>query len=77
MIFSRKPKTTKELRIKLDELELRTLLRGGELTLESKATNTRVRMILSDIGFDQIQNCLNDAVEGKDHYKPHIASIDL
>lgn len=77
MIFSRTSKKTRELRIKLDELELRTLLRGGELTLESKATNTKVKMILADIGFDQIQKCLNDVIEGKDHYKPHTASMDL
>lgn len=67
----------KEIRIKLDEPELRALLRGGELTLVSDRQNAKVIMILSDIGFDQIQNCLNDAIKGKDHYKPLEASLDL
>ncbi len=67
----------KEIRIKLDEPELRTLLRGGELTLKSGRHDTTVKMILSDIGFDQIQSCLDDAANGKDHYKPHTASMDL
>lgn len=73
MIFSK----TKDIRIRLEEPELRALLRGGELTLESKNKNLTVKMVLADIGFDQIQKCLDDAIEGKDHYKCHIASIDL
>lgn len=67
----------KEIRIKLEEPELRALLRGGELTLKSDRQNATVIMILSDIGFDEVQNCLNDAKNGKDHYKPHEASLDL
>jgi hypothetical protein len=67
----------KEIRIKLDEPELRTLIRGGELTLTSGRHDTTVEMILSDIGFDQIQKCLDDAVDGKDHYKPHLGNMDL
>lgn len=67
----------KEIRIKLDEPGLRTLLRGGELTLKSDRQDTVVKMILSDIGFDQIQNCIDDAVNGKDHYEPYMASMDV
>ena len=56
MMFSK----SKEFRIRLDEPELRTLLRGGELALESKSKNITVKMILADIGFDQIQKCLDE-----------------
>lgn len=75
--FWKKKDALKEIRIKLDEPELRTLLRGGELTLKSGRHDTTVRMLLSDIGFDQIQQCIDDAVEGKDHYKPYTGSMDL
>ncbi|MBL7672253.1 MAG: hypothetical protein JNM39_17370 [Bdellovibrionaceae bacterium] len=67
----------KEVRIKLEEPELRALLRGGELTLKSKRQAAKVILILSDIGFDEMQKCLNDAMDEKDHYKPHEASLDL
>lgn len=67
----------KEIRIKLEEPEIRALLRGGELTLKSDRQGAKVIMILSDIGFDEMQNCLNDAMDGKDHYKPHETSLDL
>lgn len=54
------------VKITLGEPHLRTLIRGGELQVWRNGV--LVRMILSDIGWPVIQKCLDDAIDGKDHY---------
>lgn len=58
-----------ELRIKLAEPALRALCRGGEVTVKTRDGDT-VKMILADIGFGPMADCVDDAIAGKDHYKP-------
>lgn len=76
-IFSKGKKSWKKYELNWTNLSFAVFFEGGELTLVSDRQNAKVIMILSDIGFDQIQNCLNDAMNGKDHYKPLEASLDL
>lgn len=64
-----------ELRIKLDEPAFRALCRGGEVTVKTRE-NIDVKMILADIGFGPMSDCVDDAISGKDHYKPVKVNCD-
>ena len=59
-----------EIRIKLGEPALRALCRGGEVTVVNGVVGADVKLILEDIGFGPMSDCVDDAIEGKDHYKP-------
>lgn len=63
-----------EIRIKLAEPALRALCRGGEVTIKTK--DAEVKMILADIGFGPMSDCVDDAISGIDHYKP-VTTNDL
>lgn len=58
-----------EIRIKLGEPALRALCREGEVTVVNAIIGADVKMILSDIGFGPMSDCVDDAISGKDHYK--------
>lgn len=55
------------LKAAFGEPEIRTLMRGGILTL--KFPGQTIELILNDIGWDLIQEALTDAENGIDHYK--------
>ena len=52
--------------LKLDEKDFRCLVRGGILHIGN------LRIALSDIGFDEMQDCIESAILGKDIFKDHI-----
>ncbi len=52
--------------LKLDEKDFRCLVRGGILHVGN------LRIVLSDIGFDEMQDCIESAILGKEIYKDHI-----
>ena len=54
------------IKLSLGEEHLRALIRGGEVKTSSQGVE--VRMILKDIGFVRIQECLDDAKAGKETY---------
>lgn len=64
-----------ERRIVLEHEAFNALVRGGELTVHMEDGST-VKMILRDIGFNKMQNCIDSAKAGFFHYKGATAKCD-
>lgn len=64
-----------EVRIVLGEKAFRALCRGGEVTVVEKG-EVVAKIILSDIGFGPMSDCVDDAIAGKDHYKAETVSAE-
>lgn len=59
----------KSLRIVLGMNAFSALARGGEVTVNLE-DGDEVKMILQDIGFDQMLQAIDDASKPENHYKP-------
>jgi hypothetical protein len=57
--------------IPLCEEDFNCLVRGGELKVFDKNTNTYVYIILQDIGFERMDFCISNAEKGIDSYEGH------
>jgi hypothetical protein len=51
------------MRVRLDEEDFRTLVRGGIVT-QVQDDGTRVLILLADLGYDRIVKAIMDAIEG-------------
>lgn len=53
-----------EIRIRLDEKEFTSLVRGGEVKVKLKDKKSTVHLILADIGFIQMNDIVEKAMYG-------------
>lgn len=58
------------IKLRIGAEEMACLMRGGELTMWGKG-DTRVKLLMPDIGFDVLQEKLDRAKAGVDKYESH------